>query len=115
MLNVWGTFCPPCIEEMPALGEWAKNMPQDAQIIGLVCDVQGNDDAETINAAKNILNDAGADFVNILPNAELANFLQSVYAVPTTIFVDSQGNLIGEPVIGADVESYKKRVENYLK
>ncbi len=115
VVNIWGTFCPPCIDEMPELGEWAKNMPADAQLIGIVCDVQGNDDAQTIQAAMQILSDSNANFVNLVPDAEIMQYLQNVQAVPTTIFVDSQGNLIGEPVIGADVESYKMRVEEFLK
>ena len=115
VINIWGTFCPPCIAEMPELGEWEKNISSDVQIVGLVCDVRGKDDTQTINAAKNILSDSHADFVNILPNDEIEQYLKNVEAVPTTIFIDSQGNIIGEPVIGADVESYKKRVEEYLK
>ncbi len=115
VINIWGTFCPPCIDEMPELGEWAEDMPDDAQIIGIVCDAKGVDDYESIEAAKEILREANANFVNILPNAEINQYLQKVDAVPTTIFVDAQGNLIGEPVIGADVDSYKARVAAYLK
>ncbi len=115
VINIWGTFCPPCIGEMPELGEWARNMPADAQIIGIICDVNGNEDFQTIDAAKQILREANANFVNLIPNAAIFEYLQKVDAVPTTIFVDAQGNLIGEPVIGADVDSYKQRVEEYLK
>lgn len=115
VINIWGTFCPPCIAEMPELGEWAKNMPSDAQLIGIVCDVENSGDAQTIQAANQILNAANANFVNLVPNAEIMKYLQNVEAVPTTIFVDSQGNIIGEPVIGADVASYKARVADYLK
>lgn len=115
VLNIWGTFCPPCIEEMPELGEWAQNMPADAQIIGLICDVRGSDDIQTIDAAKKILSEANANFVNLIPDVALEKYLQKVEAVPTTLFIDSQGNLIGEPVVGADVESYKARVADYLK
>ncbi len=115
VVNIWGTFCPPCIGEMPELGEWARNMPADAQIIGLICDVRGKDDAQTIDAAKKILTEANADFVNLLPNEQVAEYLQKVEFVPTTIFVDAQGNIVGEAVIGADVAKYKQAVENFLK
>ena len=89
MVNIWGTFCPPCIGEMPELGKWAREMPQDAQIIGLVCDVIGSDD-------------------------KLLKYLEGVDAVPTTIFVDSDGNIIGEKVVGADVAKYKEQVKRLL-
>lgn len=115
VVNIWGTFCGPCIAEMPELGEWARNMPAYAQLIGIICDVQGIDDVATLNEANNILREANADFVNLLPDESLAQYLQKIEAVPTTLFIDSNGNLIGEPVVGADVDSYKERVEEYLK
>lgn len=115
VVNIWGTFCPPCIAEMPELGKWAREMPQDAQIIGIVCDASGPSDKETTAAAVKILKDANASFVNILPNDNLLKYLESIDAVPTTIFVDSDGNIIGEKVIGADVAKYKQQVKGYLK
>ena len=115
VMNIWGTFCPPCIGEMPELGTWEKNFPDDAQLIGLVCDIETSDDAQTIAEAKNILKQADANFLNIVPNKELLSYLQKIDAVPTTIFIDSQGNILGEAIIGADVKSYKKRLQELLK
>ena len=112
--NIWGTFCPPCIAEMPELGEWANEMPEGVQLIGLVCDVQGEGDTQTIEAAKRILHDADANFLNIIPSADMMNFLSTVEAVPTTIFIDGNGNIVGAPVVGADVEGYKDFVDEYL-
>ena len=114
VVNVWGTFCSPCIGEMPELGEWARQMPKDAQIIGLVCDIESANDTYHINAAKEILGKAHADFVNIIPDSSLQNFLSQVEAVPTTFFVNSQGQIVGEPIVGADVDGYQDFVEDYL-
>lgn len=114
VVNIWGTFCPPCIGEMPELGEWAHEMSSDVQLIGIVCDVRGDGDTNTINSAKKILNDSKADFVNIVPNAEIGTYLQDVEAVPTTIFVNSKGEIVGNPIIGADVSGYKNFVEGYI-
>ena len=114
VINIWGTFCPPCIGEMPELGEWARNMPKDAQLIGIVCDISGEDDKKTIGEAQRILGDAHADFVNLLPNKEIGQYLENVEAVPTTIFVDSQGKILGDPVLGANVPQYQKIVSDYL-
>ena len=113
VVNIWGTFCPPCIGEMPELGELARSLPADAQLIGLVCDAQ--DGSEEIQEAKKILRDAGADFVNIVPDAALMNFLSNVDAVPTTIFVNSKGEIVGRMIVGADVEGYKNEVAKLLK
>ncbi|MBP3722320.1 MAG: TlpA family protein disulfide reductase, partial [Selenomonadaceae bacterium] len=80
VVNIWGTFCPPCIEEMP----------KDAQIIGIVCDSKGASDTKTTAAAVKIMNDAGVKFVNILPDEGIGKYLDNVMAVPTTIFVDGE-------------------------
>ena len=115
VVNIWGTFCPPCIGEMPELGKWAGQMPADAQIIGIVCDARDKNDKETIDEAKKITANANAKFVNIVPDEGIMSYLDGVDAVPTTIFVDSDGNIIGETVVGADVAKYKELLKRYLK
>lgn len=114
MVNIWGTFCPPCIAEMPELGEMARELPADAQIIGLICDAS-SENAPQVQTARDILKDANADFVNIIPDAQLMKFMESVEAVPTTIFVNGKGEVVGKAIIGADVEGYKNELEKLLK
>ena len=113
MVNIWGTFCPPCIGEMPELGEMARSMPADAQIIGLVCDVSEN--SPQIQSALKITQEANANFVNIIPDAQLMQFMEGVEAVPTTIFVNSKGEVVGKAIIGADMAGYKNELEKLLK
>jgi len=114
VINIWGTFCGPCIGEMPELGQWAGEMPDNVQLIGLVTDISGENDTAHVDLAKQILEKAGADFVNLIPGEDFQSILGWVTGVPTTLFVDSQGNLVGEPIIGADVAGYKSFVEEYL-
>ena len=112
VVNIWGTFCPPCIAEMPELGEISRSLPADAQIIGLVCDA--TDDSPQIQKALQITQEAGADFVNIVPDEQLMKFMDGVEAVPTTIFVNSKGEVVGKAIIGADVDGYKNELEKLL-
>lgn len=114
VVNIWGTFCPPCIEEMPELGAWAEEMPDNVQIVGLIVDIAGDDDKEHRDMAVTITEKAGADFLQIIANNDFAEILQGVVGVPTTLFVDKDGNLVGEPVVGAYVDGYKQFVEDYL-
>lgn len=114
VMNVWGTFCPPCIREMPELAEWQKSMPKNAQIIGIVCDVNSTDDAKGISKAKAILKKSGATFPNVIANQSLAQFLNGIQFVPTTFLVDKNGNIVGDMIVGAQVAKYKKAVEDYL-
>lgn len=114
ILNIWGTFCTPCIEEMPELGEWEKELPENVQIVGLVSDVVGESDTERLELASTIMEKAGAGFVNLIPTAEMNDLLSKVVGVPTTIFVDKTGALVGEPIVGANVAGYKAFVEEFL-
>ncbi len=114
VLNIWGTFCGPCIKEMPELAEWSESMPKNAQLVGLICDINSSADKKGINSAKNILSKAGCNFTNIIASNDLQNFLQNIQFVPTTILVDKKGNIIGKPIIGADVKKYKTALEKYL-
>ena len=114
VVNIWGTFCPPCIGEMPELGEWAKTMPDNVQMVGLIIDINGEDDTTHRDLAVTITESAGAEFTQIIANGDFADILKGVIGVPTTLFVDKDGNLVGEPIVGAYVDGYKAFVEEYL-
>ena len=116
MINLWATWCPPCIYEMPDLGNLARSMPEGSQLVGIVLDVEGPNDSENIGDAKEIISDSNADFLQILPIEEMIPVLRWIEAIPTTIFVDSKGQIIGDFVIGMrDEDDYRTEVENRLK
>ena len=115
MLNFWGTFCPPCIKEMPDLAKLEGEYDGRLQLIGVVMDVDfTKPDSNEYKSALEILSNAGAAFKNISPSGDIANYANSIQYVPTTIFVDPEGSIVGEPVIGANVDEYKKVIEGYL-
>ncbi|MFW5677902.1 MAG: TlpA disulfide reductase family protein, partial [Acetivibrio ethanolgignens] len=114
VVNIWGTFCTPCVEEMPELGEWAKSMPDNVQLVGLVADLQSEDDTEHHDLAVSITEKADANFTHMIANSDFDNITKSVTGVPTTFFVDKEGKIVGNAVVGADVEGCKKAVEDYF-
>lgn len=115
VLNVWGTFCGPCIEEMPELGAWAKELPENVQLIGFVSDIADLNDEDAVYMAKTIAEEANADFPQLIGGgADFSDFMSGIIGVPTTFFIDRNGNFIGEPIVGAYVEQYKENVKNYL-
>ena len=99
MVNIWGTFCGPCIEEMPYLGELSREYADRGfQIVGMVCDVTeaGNE------TALQIVEETKADYTNVIASEDLMmNALQYVSSVPTTVFLDKEGNVVGEVYSGA--------------
>ncbi|MDE5699042.1 MAG: TlpA family protein disulfide reductase [Lachnospiraceae bacterium] len=114
VVNIWGTFCPPCIAEMPELGEWADAMPDNVQIVGLIIDISGDEDTKHHDLAVTITETAGVKYTNIIANTDFNDILKWVVGVPTTLFVDQNGAIVGEPIVGANVEGYKTFVEEYL-
>lgn len=111
MVNFWGTYCGPCIREMPEIQEIYEGLPENMQVVGLVIDmVYGVEDQRIKEEADTIIEQTGVKYTNIQNWQEAYDLLQSVsYAVPTTVFVDSDGNVIGDAIIGADIEQYKER------
>lgn len=119
MVNVWGTFCGPCIREMPYLGTIAESYdPSEFQIVGLVSDVIGWDgqvDADVASTAKDIIAQTGADYLHVAPTGELMNLLYELQYVPTTVFVDSEGNAVSEEYVGSySEEDWKAIIEEIL-
>lgn len=106
MINVWGTFCGPCIQEMPDLGQLAEDYAdKGVQIVGIVSDAtdyEGGYLEENVELAKEIVEETGAGYVHLLPSQDVLNrVLTSIQVVPTTFFVDSEGNQLGGIVTGS--------------
>lgn len=115
VVNIWGTFCTPCINEMPQLGEWSKSMPENMQLVGIVSDLNSADDAETLELAQELCEATGADaYTSLVANDDFTELLNGVVGVPTTFFVDRNGALVGTPIVGADVEGFKATAEELL-
>ncbi|WXR62471.1 TlpA disulfide reductase family protein [Peptostreptococcaceae bacterium AGR-M142] len=117
MINIWGTFCGPCINEMPDLQElYIDIKDEEMNLIGIVSDIKSKDDSENIELAKKILDQKKAKFMSIIPDENLKNnLLSSVSGVPTTIFVDSKGNIVGEAIVGSrSKDEYRKEIDKVL-
>ena len=99
MVNIWGTYCNPCIAEMPDLAELNKAYEEgEFQVIGMVVDMLDTDGSVhpmAVDAAWAIIDATGADYMHLLPTDDVILMkLQYLTAVPETVFVDSQGNIL---------------------
>ena len=121
MINIWGTFCPPCIREMPDLGKLSNDYKdKGVQIVGVVVDAMdrsGRVDGKIKDDARRIIDKTKADYLHIVPTiAMFSGLLRGVQVVPTTIFVDSDGCQIGEAYLGSrSYKDWKKIIDNLLK
>lgn len=110
MVNIWGTFCGPCINEMPGLGELSREYEgSGVQIVGMLCDVYEPGDEKALE----IVETTQADYTHIVGSEDLMKgTLGTVQAVPTTIFVDKEGKQVGKAYSGAaDKDSWKELIE----
>ncbi len=117
MINVWGTFCGPCLREMPDLGELAGEYePEEFRLIGIISDVQEGDTEEKISLAESLIEETGADFTHLLLNESLyLGLLTGVSGVPTTFFVDENGIVVYVVQGAKDKEMWQKIINGLLE
>ncbi len=121
MVNIWATYCGPCLSEMPELGELAAAyQDKGVQIIGVVSDVMpaadGSYSSKDIANAQSLVDKTGAAYLHLLPSDTLyAAMMTDVYAVPTTLFYDKNGELLGEAYVGArDKDAWAKVLDEMI-
>ena len=116
MLNVWATFCGPCINEMPDLGELAGEYDtSDFQLIGIISDVIEGEEGDTFAEAQEIIAETGANYQHLLLNEELyVNLVGASDSVPTTYFFNEKGELLGYLVGAQTKEVWKQIIDELL-
>lgn len=116
MINVWATYCNPCLSEMPDLGEMAASYDTaDFQIIGIISDVMEGAAKEDIANAKDLIAQTNANYPHLLLNESLySNLVGAVSSVPTTYFINQKGEMLGY-VVGARAKEEWEAIINELK
>jgi len=119
VINVWATYCGPCKEEMPVLGMLDQEL-ETVQMLGIVTDVidqTGAPDPAQIELALELADAAGCGYPNLVLNQSLAYLgFASLSAVPATLFVDNQGNLVGQGFYGAlDEATWRQVIQERLE
>lgn len=109
MVNFWEPWCGPCVKEMPELEELYQNYKEQGFIIlGVFYSLESLDDA------KAVVDDLDITYPILIGNGDFVPFITEY--VPTTVFFDSEGNLLSsEALIGArDYKDWEQEVLKYL-
>ncbi len=116
MINLWGTYCGPCINEMPGLEELNERLKEkECAIVGLVIDVEGPEDKALLDEAKDILADTGVSYLNLFPWDGWYRDLPAQF-IPTSYFVDREGHIVGKAAVGARAaDEYEKLIDALLE
>lgn len=99
MINIFATWCNPCIEELPELTKVHSMLPKNVNLIGICGDA--GDDAETLALAKEIVETNKVTFDVLIPDENLqSSIMANIDYYPTTLLFDSKGNLVTAPIEG---------------
>ena len=111
VVNFWFTTCNPCVGELGELDALNKELAEKGgALIGVNTFTLDGDEA-AISEAKNVLAKKGATYQNVYfaSDGEAGKFTTNIFAYPTTYVVDRNGNIVGDPIVGAITE--KKQAE----
>jgi len=120
MVNVFATWCSPCVAEMPDLEKLHQQMKdKDVGVVGVVLDVlneKGEIVDEDLERAQLLVKETGATYPVLLPDSGYFNGrLTGIEALPETFFVDKNGNIVGESYSGSGgLEDWIEVVEREL-
>ena len=115
VVNFWFTTCKPCVGELSELDALNKELAKKGgALIGVNTFTLDGDEA-AISEAKDVLAKKGVTYQNVYfdSDGEAGKFTTNIFAYPTTYVVDRNGNIVGDPIVGAITE--KKQAETLQK
>ena len=121
LVNIFTTWCSPCVKEIPELQELYKEMKdKGVGVAGVVIDTtdeKGNQDEEAVKKAGILQEKTKAEYPFLIPDTTMMNGrLQGISAFPETFFVDKDGNIVGDTYTGSHtLDEWKEIVEKELK
>ena len=115
VVNFWFTTCNPCVGELSELDALNKELAEKGGSLIGVNTFTLDGDETAISEAKDVLAKKGTTYQNVYfdSDGEAGKFTTNIFAYPTTYVVDRNGNIVGEPIVGAITE--KKQAETLQK
>ena len=115
VVNFWFTTCNPCVGELAELDALNKELAEKGGALIGVNSFTLDGDETAIAEAKDVLEKKGATYQNVYfaSDSEAGEFTANIFAYPTTYVVDRNGNIVGDPIVGAITE--KNQAETLQK
>lgn len=103
VVNFWFTTCSPCVGELADLDALNKQLAEKGGAVIGINSFTLDGDKTAINDAKDILTKKGVSYKNIWfdSKSEAGKFTSGLFSYPTTYVVDKNGNIVGDPIVGA--------------
>ncbi|MGL5415535.1 MAG: TlpA disulfide reductase family protein [Clostridium sp.] len=99
MVNIWATYCPSCVEELISLQEiYDEFKEQNIGVLGIVSDLKMESYKEKdLKKAIKFIEEKNIKYPNIFADNTFVEYARGkLFVTPTTVFVDSKGDVIGE-------------------
>lgn len=121
VMNFWFTGCKPCVAELSKLDELNNAIKaMGGEVIGINTETFDNN-KDAIEEAKEILESQGAKYCNLSldSDSDVGQYAANIMAFPTTILVDRNGNIIGDPLLGGidqqdNYDALMKQIESVI-
>ena len=121
VVNFWFSGCKPCVGELSKLNELNEKLKEmGGEVVGINTDTLDNNEAG-IKEAKEILKAQGASYKNLTfdSNSTVGKYAGNIMAFPTTVLVDKDGNIVGEPFMGgiddqSNYDQLMKQIQSVL-
>ena len=121
VVNFWFSGCKPCVGELSKLNELNETLKEmGGEVVGINTDTLDNNEAG-IKEAKEILKAQGASYKNLTfdSNSTVGKYAGNIMAFPTTVLVDKNGNIVGEPFMGgiddqSNYDQLMKQIQSVL-
>ena len=106
VVNFWFTTCNPCVGELADLDALNRELAEKGGALIGVNTFTLDGDETAIFEAKDVLTKKGATYQNVYFDSSSAAgaFTSNIFAFPTTYVIDRNGNIVGEPIVGAITE-----------
>lgn len=114
LVCLWVTTDAQSVNMLANLAAWQEREGSTVQLIGLVGNVKEDSPAEILAQAKTMSDGLPKRFPQLLTNDSLAPFLTTIKAAPTFVFVNKQGQIVGQPIAGWEMELIKKEAHRIL-
>lgn len=120
LVNAFTTWCSPCVNEMPELEELYQEMKdQGVGVVGMVLDSvseDGTPDDSIVQKAQLLKEKTGVTYPLLIPDKGFLNGrISGLQSFPESFFVDKDGNIVGDPIMGSNTfDGWKEAVEKQL-
>ena len=116
VVNFWFTSCNPCVGELGDLEELNKKLAEKGGEVVGVNSFTLDGDKSSISEAKDVLSKKGVTYKNIwfASDSEAGKFTSGLYSYPTTYVVDKNGNIVGDPIVGAITSAEQQKALDQL-